>query len=152
MGVESVDRGRRKKLIRALESSELHGRPTCSECTERMKHVRGCKKPGHDYKMQGAPFTYSSPALQGEADRVMYECPTGYTLREAPHTFDVIESASLAENAGPDDIGRMSSYWHRAARVVASERIRLREAREHQRKAQGDASAVASAVRRRLRG
>ena len=102
--------------------------------------------------MQGAPFTYSSPALQGEADRVLAECPTGYLLRVAPHTYDVIESASLAENAGPDDIGRMSSYWHRAARIVASERARLREAKEHQRRAQGDASAVAAAAKRRLRG
>lgn len=61
---------------------------------------------------------------------MLYECPTGYLLREAPHVFDVIEATGSLENASPPDLRQCSTYLQHAGRIVRAERARLRELRE----------------------
>ena len=75
-------------MILALEAADSM-RLTCSECTPDLQKRRGCQKPGMSLPLGGPPFRFDSPSLQGpkgSTDKglsILYECPTGYTLREA---------------------------------------------------------------------
>jgi hypothetical protein len=138
MALEQARRRRRKKLIRALESAETW-RPTCSECTDSLRKKRGCKKPGFHVEQSGQPFRFTSPLLQSERDQILRECPTGYLLREAPHTFDTLEAASLVENAAPTDLRRMSRYLLDSSRIRSSELHRLHDLRRLRDKARSHA-------------
>ena len=139
--MESDVGGGFKKLIRALESAETW-RPTCSECTDKLRDRRGCRKPGFDVQAQGAPFRFSSPALnEAPGDAILYECPTGYLLREAPHIFSAIEAASTLDNAGPAELRQCSPYLLHAWRAYRAENAGLRELREIRRMASTDSAA-----------
>lgn len=92
------------------------------------------------------PFKFDSPALQpapGAKDKglsILYECPTGYTLRESPWVYNVIAATNHDENLSPADADRMSAYYHAAAQLVHAERARLRERRDRRRAGSNDAA------------
>lgn len=73
----------------------------------------------------GAPFAFTSPMLQGDDDRVLRECPTGYLLREAPFIYDLLDALSVSENARPGDV--LPRYYIQAARLKGAELDRIRE-------------------------
>jgi hypothetical protein len=147
--LEFGDGYRRKKLIRAIESHRMHDRPTCSECSEKLQSRRGCKKPGFDYEQTGNPYVYSSPRLQDPEDRIMYECPTGYILREAPHVYDVLTACALVENASPVDLSMIPSYVLELAKVYGSEQARMMDNDHKQMQAKSDAAHGQAIVRSR---
>lgn len=130
-------------MILALEAADSW-RLTCSECTPDLQKKRGCQKPGFNVPLHGSPFRFDSPVLQppkGSKDRglsILYECPTGYLIREAPGIYSLIEAASRDENLSPADREKMSTVYHDASRIVRSERERLRARRDRQRTAAGD--------------
>ena len=113
-------------------------RATCSECPERLQRARGCgrqRKPERPV----AATRFTSPLL---ADTVLYECPTGYVLREAPWAYDVLEAAALAENASPAEWAGLPRWYQHATRLVRSEQARLRELEAEARRAASDSRAA----------
>jgi len=138
-------------MILALEAAESW-RLTCSECNDNLRRKRGCHKPGYSVPLSGLPFRFDSPALQPKPDGkdgipILYECPTGFILREAPWTYDVIDAAGRDENLSPAHLNTMSVYYHHAARLVRSERERLRARRESQRKGTNAATHAANVLK-----
>jgi hypothetical protein len=106
-----------------------------------LQNERGCRKPGTDLKMTGSPFRFTSPALQGKGDAIMYECPVGYTLRESPWVYDAVEMSALAqESTGAAELATMPRFFRYAFRVYSSERNRLRELEQSRQKSKGDAA------------
>ena len=137
-------------MILALEAADSL-RLTCSECTPELQKRRGCQKPGFSIPLGGPPFRFDSPALQpppGSKQRgfVLYECPTGYTIREAFWVYSMIEAAARDENLSPAERERMSPLYHSAVRVFNAERERARQKRARQYLAARDA-APGAAVR-----
>ncbi len=123
----------------ALEVGRLqrHGNPTCSECTDRLQRMRGCKKPGYDFPRQLGPVRITSPMFVGDAP--LEECPVGYLLREAPHTYDVLDAVSLIGNASPNEYAALPLYAQRMGRVYAAEvNGRLPEIEAATRRSQAD--------------
>lgn len=105
-----------------------------------MKQQRGCKKPGEDYTLTGRAIAFTSLMLQGDGDRVLNECPVGRVLREAPHTYDLINHIGLAENAGPTEAEQMSRLWSDAGRLYSSEKRRIDDIERARDKTKGDAA------------
>lgn len=66
------------------------------------------------------------------------ECPVGMILRESPHVFDAIGAYGSGENVSPDVL-RKPRWLQDAFRVIGSERARLFEMEQQDRKAQHDA-------------
>lgn len=120
-------RGRRRTpLIWALETYELHGRPTCSECTDRLKIKRGC--PLDDSKAKGKAFRFESPYL-GKESKLVYQCPVGLILRDSPWVYSMIDVANMSEHSPISDWNKFSLFAQTGVRLVNSERERLREAK-----------------------
>ena len=138
MVVEPTHGGRNKKLIWALESYERHGRPSCSECGDRLRKQRGCAKPGME-KVEGSScFRFTSPWLKDgdpmspegplrDGDRLLRECPLSVVLRNAPHVFSAIPLHGMVYESGSVDWFNLSPWAQSAVRVIGSERSRLRE-------------------------
>ena len=95
---------------------------------------------------------YTSPTLQGKDDRILYECPVGKILREAPHTYSLIDAASLAENATPSERQRLPRFYWQVASIVQSERQRLRELADAERQSKRDIEYAGSVMRSRRGG
>jgi len=131
-------------MIVALEAADSW-RLTCSECTPTLQRQRGCRKPGFDMPRGTQAFRFDSPVLQPPIGSkspglsILYECPTGYILREAAWLYGMIEAAARDENLSPADRERMSLAYHDAARLYRSEMSRLRERRESKARARRDA-------------
>ncbi len=123
----------------------MHGRPSCSECTDALQRQRGCFKPGRSVAGSRA-FRFTSPALRPE-DRVLRECPVGRVLREAPWSYDLLRAAAYAEQEGIGML-RQSRYLQQIVGIVASEKQRLREIEEKQERARRDATVGAAAAGR----
>lgn len=142
-------------MILALEAADSW-RLTCSECTPALQKQRGCKKPGFSIPLHGNPFRFDSPVLQPAPDAkdsglsILYECPTGFILRESPWIYRLIEAASRDENLSPAEYGRMSTVYHSAARIYRSETARLRERRDHKAKSKRDAAYGANVLKQRV--
>jgi hypothetical protein len=99
--------------------------------------------------MTGSPFAYTSPALQTQEDRALYECPVGYVLREAPHVYDILDRCSMAERMTPTEAARVPQYMQRAMRLYGSEVNRLSALRDSSNVAARDAKAAERATRGR---
>jgi hypothetical protein len=131
-------------MILALEAADSW-RLTCSECTPPLQKQRGCKKPGFDLAPGSNVFRFDSPILQpprGSKEpglSILYECPTGFVIREAPGIYGLIDAVARDENLSPADRERMSPVYLDAARLYRSEMARLREKREAKQRAQRDA-------------
>lgn len=108
---------------------------------------RGCRKPGQARTQTGPPYVFSSPILQGAADRVLRECPTGKILRETPHVYDLIEVAAATERAGPGELVGLPMPVKHAARLYWSERSRHLEIRASRARATSDAAYATRVVR-----
>lgn len=123
----------------------MHGRPSCSECSDALQRQRGCYKPGSAIKGNQA-FRFASPLLDAK-DRILRECPVGRVLREAPQTYQVLRAVSQGTEGGPSLL-RESRYFQQVAGIVASERARLSELEHAQRQSGGDAAHAARVLRR----
>lgn len=120
---------------------------SCSECTLGEMNRYGCGKDAGDiYKLSGAPHRWTSPILQCPPPKdsqqynpenigLIYECPVGYLLREHSWVFDVIDTASRVEQCGPREWLALPRWFRHASRLVLSERQRLREEEQEQRRA-----------------
>lgn len=134
---------RNKKLIWALESYELLGRPTCSECNDQLRKKRGCFKPGYAIKGDTA-WRFTSPRLQSEDNKpvpglnLLEECPTGAILREAPYIYDAIAAHNGLES-GAFDPTLKPRYLQECLRVIGAEKSRLWEMKQSQEKSATDA-------------
>ena len=112
-------------------------RRTCSECSPKLQRHRGCHRPPSaappaGYR-DGAAMRFTSPLLM---DFVIYECPVGFVLREAPWAYDAIEATGTAENCGPREWAQLPLWYKHCVRLVRSERERLRERQNENRAAQ----------------
>lgn len=142
-------------MILALEAADSW-RLTCSECTPPLQKRYGCHKPGFAVPLQGNAFRFDSPALQpppGSKDHglsLLKECPVGFTLREGPWVYTMIEAAAGADNLSPAERERMSPAFHAAARVYRSELARLTERRTARARAKRDAAYGANVLRQRV--
>lgn len=131
----------------------MHGRPSCSECNDKLRAQRGCRKPGYEVKGTMV-WRFSSPMLvpakpvrpPAVDPSILYECPVGLILRETPSIYTAIELATHAEN-GAIDPTQQTAWAQSGMRVVASERARLRELRSKQQQSKGDAAYGARALR-----
>lgn len=121
-------------MIWALETAERHGRPSCSECGEKMQKLRGCKKPGVNIEGSMA-FRFTSPelyrmekddAVEDGAYSLLRSCPVGRILSDGPYVYDAIAAHSYAE-AGALNPLEATQWLQQALRVVGSERARLRQ-------------------------
>jgi hypothetical protein len=83
-------------------------------------------------------WRFTSPILK-EDQRILYECPTGAVLREAPHVYDAITAESYAE-AGAIDPASRPKYTQDAIRVISAEKSRLWDIKRSQDKAKSDAA------------
>jgi hypothetical protein len=122
----------------ALESAERHGRPTCTECTDKLRKKRGCKKPGFDVEGESA-FRFSSPLLNESGNEILRECPTGAVMRDAPWVYDVLGLYAYAEHGG-FEIQRQPRWVQSALQVIGSEKERLRRLAESEKQGKGDAA------------
>lgn len=106
-------------------------------------------------KQQGSPYRFTSPALQGKSkdhdDSIMYECPVGYILREAPFVYDLLDAAVVTEHAGLDFLSS-SRYLQHAVRLISSEKSRTSELRRSQSKQRSRGSRDSSYAAKVLRG
>lgn len=96
---------------------------------------------------QSVVYRSSSPVLVGTDDSMVYECPVGMLLREAPWVYDVLAAAAYSESAG-FEVLRQSAFLQSGIRLVQSEKSRHREARQQQQQGKRDAQYA----RRRLKG
>lgn len=69
---------------------------------------------------------------------IIYECPVGMVLREAPHAFDAILVHGLAESGGFDLLSQ-SPWLQSAFRIIGSEKERHRKRQDTERQAKRDA-------------
>lgn len=139
--MESTGPWHGKKLIWALEAQERHGRPSCSECNDRLREQRGCRRPGENWP-EARVYRFTSPLLnedEDEADSMLRECPVGHVLREAPHVYDVLGLYRYAEHEGLR-IQKQPRWLQTALRVVDSEKERLRKMSESDKQLKGDAA------------
>jgi hypothetical protein len=65
---------------------------------------------------------------------VLYECPTGYVLRECAWVYDVIGAVDRVEACSPREWMSLPRWFQHASRLVGAERQRIREAEDRQRK------------------
>jgi hypothetical protein len=96
-----------------------------------------------------AAFRFSSPALK-EEDRLLTECPVGLVSRETPYIYEAISAHAYAENGALNPL-ESPAWLQGALSVVASERHRLRELKDSQRK-QKQKSEQGLRTRRQRRG
>lgn len=120
----------------ALEDYHLLGRHTCSECNERMQKRWGCRKPGMDFEGNKA-FILTSPMMHEAGEATIRECPTGRVLRETPYIYRAIAAAGYVENGAVNPY-TLSHWCREAMQVVSSERSRLREIENENRKLDND--------------
>lgn len=94
-------------------------------------------------------FRFTSPALieLGQDASMLYECPTGATMREAPHVYDALRAWSNSEKSSVD-IMEQPQWLQSAFAVLSSEQNRLREIADAERQSKADAGYGA----RKLRG
>jgi hypothetical protein len=62
-----------------------------------------------------------------QSDPLLYECPTGYVLREARWVYDVIDTVNRLDACSPREWMGLPLWFRHAARLVSSERSRLRD-------------------------
>ena len=90
-------------------------------------------------------WRFTSPMLS-EKDRVLYECPVGAVLREAPYLYDAIAYEGYAES-GAFDPSTKPQFLQDAMRVIASERGRMWEISRQRERSKTDAAYGAKALR-----
>lgn len=138
----------------ALEAYERHGRPTCSECNDRLRKQRGCKKQGFDVSGQQA-FRFTSPLLYEREERekakqgthtIINECPVSYVLRHEPHVYEAINAHAYVENGALNPL-TTPPWLRQAIGVVGSERERLRRLGEKKKQSSSDSNYGARTLR-----
>jgi hypothetical protein len=129
VGVQQYHGGRDKKLVYALETYSQFGRISCSECNDRLRKKRNCRRPGEQDMQQDAIFRFTSPLLYERNAGVLRECPVGYVLRNAPHVNRAVNAQSYAENGALNPLD-CPTWLQQAMTVVSSERTRLREMKD----------------------
>lgn len=126
-------------MIWALEAAERYERPSCSECSDRLKKQRGCKKPGMDIEGQMLFRSTSPLLLKNEKPDELRECPVGFVLRECPQVYDAITAHAYSENGCFNPLE--SPPWvQEMVRVVGSERARHRDNERSRVQGQRDAA------------
>jgi hypothetical protein len=99
-----------------------------------LKRKRGCgKNAAHRYKQEGAPVRWGAPLLSG--DPLLYECPTGLAIRESPWVYDVIDATNRVDACSPREWSGLPLWFRHAARLITSERDRLRREDRNQEEA-----------------
>lgn len=144
MVLESTDGGRNKKLAMALEAHERHGQLNCNTCSDKLRLLRGCKKPGMDIKGSQA-FRFASPNIPVEKS-VVFECPVGVILREFPFAYETINACSFVDRAGIDGLN-IPQFLREAHTIVSAEKMRLDKLREQDRQTSKDANYAKQVLR-----
>jgi hypothetical protein len=98
-------------------------------------------------------FRSTSPHLQPkdgkevEGRDIVRECPVGMVLRETPHVYDAVSAASNTESGAINPL-EVPRWLQDSLRIVGSERGRLFDIKQQQRRSAGDAAYAARAVGR----
>ena len=112
-----------------METYERFDKPSCVGCSQSLKKSRGCNKNG--FKHGEAIYRFTSPRLNdlGEEASILYECPVGKILKDAPATYEIISMQQYVESGrfGPYELSRVTN---RALSIIYSEKARLREIKD----------------------
>jgi hypothetical protein len=98
-------------------------------------------------------FRSTSPHLQPkdgkevEGRDIVRECPVGMVLRETPYVYDAVSAASYVESGALNPL-EAPRWLQDAARIVGSERGRMFDIKQQQRRGASDAAYAAKKVAR----
>lgn len=92
-------------------------------------------------------FRFTSPRLAVK-DQTIKECPVGVVLRETDYIYDALNAHAYADKAGLD-ILNASPWLQSVMHIVSSEKARLWDMAEAERKSKGDAALTRKAIRQR---